>query len=262
MGDRYLRTCVGVNLLMLSSVYSSSVSTTERLEYMKAILVLLLVLVNVGTIPMVVARADKLPDECYMSVIPVPVVNQVVDDSATGFDRRYKTSKKLPLLITKWTGYKQMDGDKLRATIRAVLQRLPQIRSTPRYVSLVYETMAIESNLGSLGHISVGHQYGSIQMLRSTALEILEWSKKNQQDIYRTLVELRTPCLSTRDNLKQNIPFQIAMCATYYWMRTNGSLPKITTVRARGNLWKRVYNTYKGSGTVAMYITRAREYDT
>lgn len=227
---------------------------------MKTVICLMLTVMYVCAVPIVSAFDDKLPRDCYMSLIPVPTVNKVVDASSKGFDRRYKTGKRLPLLIKRWSGHQAMDKVKLKRTIRAVLQRLPHVRSTPRLTALVYETMAVESDLGLNGHVSVGRQYGSIQMLGSTALDILAKTRVNHPDVYSALMSFKTPKLSTRDDLKVNIPFQIAMCATYYWLRTGGNIPSIGTIKARGELWKRVYNTCEGAGTVSAFVASAKKY--
>ena len=195
--------------------------------------------------------------------VVIPKVDDVVPSNSTSEVRptesplavRYVTSDKKPLAIKKWTGGEPMDQVKLLQTIGAVFQRLPHIKSSTGLKLLVVETMAAESELGRNPSTYKG-AYGSAQIQLTTAKYLMKWTKENHGDVYKSIMEFYDRDLSLKDNLSRNIPFQIAMCITYYWHREPNLYAKVDTRLSRGKLWKSEYNTFKGVGTVEKYLQR------
>ena len=234
------------------------------------IAVMLLVIPNTGmprdkTCDISVATIEKWNTHLLSAPeVPIPRVDDVVVPSNSTSDIRptssplavrYVTSSDKPIAIKKWTGGEPMDQVKLLQTISAVFQRLPHIKSSTGLKLLVVETMAAESELGRNPTPYKG-AYGSAQMQLTTAKYLMKWTKEKHSDVYKSIMGFYDRQLSLKDNLARNVPFQIAMCITYYWHREPNLYAKVDTRLDRGKLWKAEYNTYKGVGTVEKYLQR------
>lgn len=235
-----------------------------------SIAVVLLVIPNTGmprdkTCDIPVATIEKWNTHLLSApVVPIPKVDDVVVPSNSTSEVRptnsplavrYVTSDAKPIVIKKWTGGEPMDQIELLKTISAVFQRLPHIKSSAGLKLLVVETMAVESELGR-NPVPYKGAYGSAQMQLSTAKYLMKWTKEKHSDVYKSIMSFYDRNLSLKDNLARNVPYQIAMCITYYWHREPNLYAKVDTRLSRGKLWKSEYNTSKGVGTVEKYLQR------
>lgn len=146
------------------------------------------------------------------------------------------------------------DSVKLHRTIEAVLPQLPHVRTTPNLVQFVMEIFMAETCLGQ--YTTGSGQYGLAQFRSRSATHLLNWTKTIHPDVYESLMSFYNNELSLKDNLISNIPFNIAMCATYFWHRVPDYQERITSVEERAILWKTVYNTRSGKGIVSKYLAR------
>ena len=163
--------------------------------------------------------------------------------------------------MTSWKGGKRLTERQLEDLARRVFKHLPHIRTTRALLDLVVETAVAESDGGRIVKNSFG-DYGVFQMKPWVAKESLAWLKANHKDVYRAIMNLRDRRLSEKDNLVRNLPYATAMCVTYYWRRAGDSAlrRRIETQHERAVMWKSLYNTRKGYGTVAAYIERNKNY--
>lgn len=150
----------------------------------------------------------------------------------------------------------------IRKCIDDVLQCL-DIKSTDEFKKLIYETMIVETNLGgekwSTG-ISKWRNYGIGQFTMRTAKYLLSWLKKTDYEAYTALMTYYNHERSLEYNITYNVSFSVGMIAHYYLHRAPNAIDIVGNLTARAKLWKRVYNTYKGSGTVHIYKKRVIEF--
>ena len=160
----------------------------------------------------------------------------------------------------KWTGSKSLSRNELTKLVKKVLLTMPHIRSTPEVVSLLVETAIAESDGGRIIDTNSG-DYGMMQIRINTANDLHAWLESEHPDINEAVCALRNK-ESIRDNLKHNLPYAIAVAATEYWRKAGSEFDKhIGNVAARGVMWKSVYNTRIGRGTVNDYINRSSTYE-
>lgn len=160
-----------------------------------------------------------------------------------------------------WKGGKRISKEELQKTIKKVFKKLPHIKTTDNTVLLVTETGITESNGGRIIDTGYG-DLGVFQIRVNTSISLQKWLKKHHKDIYSSIISLRNKKLSEYDNLKHNIPYSIAVCVTEYWRKGGANFYKnIDTLEKRAIIWKSLYNTRKGKGTVFAYIKRVHNYE-
>lgn len=179
--------------------------------------------------------------------------------------RRYPYNVHLPVFkreYNSWTGKSYIEKSKLEQVTTAIIARLPHIKDDKNVVSLIVETAIAESS-GGYFTSSVNGDYGVFQIRKEVAEETLQWLKDCHKDVYNITVKFQNKKLSLEENLAKNIPFGIALCASEYWRKAGPNFTKhIKTQKDRAIMWKSVYNTRKGLGTVEAYIKRNAVYET
>jgi len=177
---------------------------------------------------------------------------------------RFNHIKETPVFKSKWTtwcGKKFIDSKKMYEITKIVLKRMPHIKLNEDVINLVVETCIAESN-GGYYIKSLGGDYGVLQLRIETVNDMLKWLKHNHKDIYIATEQFKNPKLSIKDNLEQNIPYSIALCINEYWRKAGHNFTDhIGTIKERAIMWKSVYNTRKGLGTVNTYISRNENYE-
>jgi len=156
-------------------------------------------------------------------------------------------------------GNKKLDVIKLKYEIYQISKTLPNIKYSKDLSNLIVETIAVETNLGQSNYLKHDHKtknYGLGQFVLSTAKNIL---KRKDQKTYTAIMKYYDHSMSLKDNVRKNVKFTIALQLEYYHMCDKNLLTKISTVRERAKIWKKHYNTYKGSGTVEQYIACVRK---
>jgi len=150
----------------------------------------------------------------------------------------------------------------LQTTTYEILEFLPHIRPDKNFISLVVETLITEThgglnyrtkNLGGLGIAQVN--YKTAQYL----MDILK--KDNDKEVFPAIKSLYNKSMTLEENLIHNLSFSVAICATYYWKRIGNNIYNGTsTIEQRAVIWKEVYNTHLGAGTVEAYLSRVKSY--
>lgn len=161
-------------------------------------------------------------------------------------------------------------GSKLKhkdvlSTIRSVLHDLPNVQANDHTVSLILETLIVESNVGAASYAHAAKNwknYGIAQFTQSAAKSTLAWCKKSHPRAYAVLMKYFDSDKSLVDNLMENVPFCIALVSQYYLQRTKTDLSKkhVGTIQQRARIWNTAYNTAAGSGTPQVYMQRVQSY--
>lgn len=175
----------------------------------------------------------------------------------------YGANSTKKILITYHEGGKVLPYGDMRKTVKAVFQRLPNIRTTDNLVDLVMETMIVETHLGgekwSVG-ISKWKNYGIGQFVMSTARSTLTWLKDIRPDVHEAVMSLYDKKHDLVWNITNNIPFSIAMIVQYYWRVCPDIYANIHNLHARSMLWKKIYNSPAGLGTPEVYRKRVNSF--
>lgn len=168
-----------------------------------------------------------------------------------------------PSLITEWYGGKAMERERLRDTLRFVTRTLKPGGEwcTTKVHDLLMETAAVETALGYIVRQKNGPALSVWQILGFNFREIPEYFGKRDPDLLARAMQFYNPDRSEEWNRVHNIPWTAAMSLLFYEKASDGKfLTRLDTLDERGKLWKQLYNTRLGKGTVKGYKQRAREY--
>ena len=175
----------------------------------------------------------------------------------------YGASDRLSIELTaiSFDDKEMLDIAVLDKTIRAVMLRMPNIKSTSEVRLLVLETMITETFL-TPKNMRIAEKlyknYGLGQFTILTAKETLAWLKAQRKDVYDAVMSLYDNSKDLKENLNYNVPFSVAMTIQYYWRICPDLYRNIGSKEDRAKLWKGYYNTPKGLGTVNAYINRVK----
>lgn len=116
---------------------------------------------------------------------------------------------------------------------------------------LLLGTCAKESRLGTYLKQINGPALGIYQMEPSTHDDIWENYIKNKKEIYRLIIEIYGKADSER--LIYDLRYATLMARIHY-LRSRISIPELNDLIGQAKMWKKVYNTDLGKGTVDSYI--------
>lgn len=191
--------------------------------------------------------------------------SQTYPNKGTDREKRYGVTAAVISFDKKhlnWTGRVRLPKKELAEITRKTFKLMPHVRTTDNNVALVVETAIAESDGGRIISNQFG-DHGVFQIKVRTSKDLLSWLKNQHQDIYTAIMNLRNKDLSEKDNLEKNIPYAAAICITEYWRKAGSQYHlHINSIEERGKMWKSVYNTNKGYGTVADFIKRNNNYKT
>jgi hypothetical protein len=127
---------------------------------------------------------------------------------------------------------------------------------SPAAENLVLGTALVESNAEYLHQVK-GPALGLWQMEPATHDDIWENFLKYRASLREWLQELQTPASITRgaNELIGNLYYGAAMCRVHYY-RSPRKLPDAKDAQGMAELWKAVYNTARGAGTVEKALPR------
>ena len=171
-------------------------------------------------------------------------------------------SRRRDVPIKEHRGGQVLDFVATRASIKAVVNRLPNLKYTKELEDLLFETLAAESGVGELklSTAAKSRNYGIAQLRLDDTKELLGWLEKIRPDVHREIMLLKNDRHDLCWNITYNVPFSIAMMTQFYWRRVPDIYAHINSVTQRAELWKAKYNTYLGAGTVNYYLKRTKEY--
>ena len=161
--------------------------------------------------------------------------------------------------ILEHPGGEQLEHSTISAVTDEVISNLSSVPKTPEFKHLVFETMVVETLVGkaSYGKAAKRNNFGIAQIRPETAKEVLKKIKKKNINDYYYIKSLKNSNFSLKHNLLYNVHFSVAICAEFYALKKIRSLD---TKHLRARIWKRYYNTNKGSGTVEAYVKRVNKY--
>lgn len=163
-------------------------------------------------------------------------------------------------LLQEWQGGRSFNRHELSKTIRSVIKNLG-ITTDPRVHDLLLETCAVESDLGRIVKQYHGPALSVYQILPSTYRSTLRQLRKYHPELYTKVMAYYDQTKDQQYNYTKNVPFTTAISLVYYHFATDGKLAQyVKTRQARAVLWKRVYNTSHGRGTVAGYLSKANRH--
>lgn len=141
-----------------------------------------------------------------------------------------------------------MNKDQLRDLITRTLQGV--FLYSESAVELLMLTAATESNLGEY-----------IRQVRGPALGVFQMEPFTHDDIWKTHGHLLLPLLGEQSagRLEYDLRYAIIMSRMHY-MRIPSALPEASNIDGHAKYWKKYYNTYLGSGTVAKAKAKYRKY--
>ncbi|MDO5537843.1 MAG: hypothetical protein Q4F72_09995 [Desulfovibrionaceae bacterium] len=166
-------------------------------------------------------------------------------------------------VITEWYGGQAMDAVALRRTLAYVTSSLRPdgMWCSKKVHDLLMETAAVETALGYLVRQQNGPALSVWQILGFNFVEIREYFAKKDPKLLERAMRFYNSSHSEEWNRIHNIPWTAAMSLLFYEKATRGTfLVKLDTLDSRGRLWKDIYNTRLGKGTVKRYKQRALEY--
>lgn len=124
--------------------------------------------------------------------------------------------------------------------------------------NLLVGTACAESLCGKYLHQQNGPALGLYQMEPATAKDIMDNFLKYKPDLCKKVKDLMIPSITLEENLIGNLYFATAMCRVHY-LRDKEPIP--TTKEGMANMWKRVYNTPLGKGTVEGFLRKWTELE-
>lgn len=124
---------------------------------------------------------------------------------------------------------------------------------------LVLATAVHESGLRYLRQIGGGPALGFFQMEPATHRDIWNTYLDRKIDLTEKIAALSARIPPGAAQMATNAMYACAMCRIHYW-RVPAPLPEPGDAQAMGRYWKRYYNTERGRGTVAAFVTSFEDH--
>lgn len=152
------------------------------------------------------------------------------------------------------------------ATIEDVRNQLTLVPNDDRVSNLVYRTFIHESLLGSINFTNNNGQ-GIGQLTLKHAKDVLKRISKRSPENFAIIAEIseikNLLSLSDKELLRElhtNLKLQVALCITTYWFKDPMFWQKAGSLEADAKLWKQLYNTELGKGTVEAFIKSCKAH--
>lgn len=150
-----------------------------------------------------------------------------------------------------------LDHRQLRELIIDVLKDIePEIPYSDSAVELLMLTAAVESNLGTYIKQVNGPAMGIFQMEPATENDIWKNYLVYKPSLKAKVLSLKANQSSVKNEMRWNTAYAIAMARLKYY-RSPKVLPS-SSKEDLAKMWKEVYNTHLGKGTVEKAI---KKYD-
>ena len=152
------------------------------------------------------------------------------------------------------------------ATIKDVRNRLTLVPNDDRVSNLVYRTFTHESLLGTIDFTNANGQ-GIGQLTLKHTKDVLKRISKRSPENFRIISELSEIKnlleLSDKEMLKElhtNLKLQVALCILTYWFKDPKFYQNAGSLEQDAKLWKQLYNTELGKGTVEAFIASCKAH--
>ena len=124
---------------------------------------------------------------------------------------------------------------------------------SPEARELIFRTGMAESGYRAIEQHGGGPAVGYFQVEPATINDTITNYVTYRQEIQTKLWSLGFDDKDSVLRVMGSIPLQVAFCRLKY-RRDKYALPSCGDLEAQGKYWKRVYNTYKGKGTVKHFM--------
>jgi len=124
---------------------------------------------------------------------------------------------------------------------------------SPEARELIFRTGMAESGYRAIEQHGGGPAVGYFQVEPATINDTITNYVTYRQEIQTKLWSLGFDDKDSALRVMGSIPLQVAFCRLKY-RRDKYALPPCGDLEAQGKYWKRVYNTYKGKGTVKHFM--------
>ena len=152
------------------------------------------------------------------------------------------------------------------ATIDEVRNQLTLVPNDDRVSNLVYRTFVHESLLGSINFTNSNGQ-GIGQLTLKHAKDVLKRISRRSPENFAIIAEIseikNLLTLSDKELLRElhtNLKLQVALCITTYWFKDPMFWQKAGSLESDAKLWKQLYNTELGKGTVEAFIKSCKAH--
>lgn len=155
-------------------------------------------------------------------------------------------------------GNSSVDILKLHGTICAVMARVTFVPNDYNIAQLVLETIQVESYRTHVKQLGGGPALGLIQMEPSTYEDLMSFVRR-YKSVNSQVMSFYDKKSSLEDNLKHNVPFQIALVLANYWRKCGNLLSSFTqSEESRWTLYKIQYNSTLGATDRDRYMEAAK----
>ena len=124
---------------------------------------------------------------------------------------------------------------------------------SPEARELIFKTGMAESGYRAIEQHGGGPAVGYFQVEPATINDTITNYVSYRQNIQTKLWGLGFDDKDSAIRVMGSIPLQVAFCRLKY-RRDKHPLPKCGNLQAQAEYWKRVYNSYKGKGTVEHFM--------
>ena len=148
-----------------------------------------------------------------------------------------------------------IDPNHLARIIRSTLIDLAEYNSvmaSPAAVDLLIGTAAVESALGNYLFQIEGPALGIFQIEPATHQDIWANFLNSRADLTAIVKQLIAPRPSSEEQLAANLAYGAAMARLVYW-RSPKALPEAGHIAGYARMWKEVYNTKLGAGSIVNF---------
>lgn len=159
--------------------------------------------------------------------------------------------------LAVWGGGAHMPLEDMIRTVRQVARHLgldPDLALVP-----ILEICAVESDFGLIVKQKSGPALSPWQIEPGTWKYMLTRLQQQDPVRHRLLQELYRPERDQAWNRTRNIPYACGMSMLFIETVFPNGFKKLDTLSARARMWKRWYNTPKGSGTIERYKRKSRQ---
>lgn len=191
------------------------------------------------------------------------ILNPIEDCSDNKRACRWAQGERKELSVLRYTkSAKNLTSGRsaILATIEDVRNMLTLVPNDDRVSMLVYRTFTHESLLGTIDFTNANGQ-GIGQLTLKHAKDILKRLSRRSPENFAIIAEIseikNLLTLSDEELLRElhtNLKLQVALCITTYWFRDPMFWQKAGDLESDARLWKDLYNTRLGKGTVEAFI--------
>lgn len=162
--------------------------------------------------------------------------------------------------ISMWyaSGNSSVNILKLHSTICAVMARVDFVPNDYNIAQLVMETIQVESYRTHVKQLGGGPALGLIQMEPATYEDLMAFVRR-YKSVNSQVMSFYDKKSTPEENLKHNVPFQVALVLANYWRKCGNLLSSFTqSEESRWTLYKIQYNSTLGATDRDRYMEAAK----